>query len=121
MNRLVKDKKVKVSPKISGAKNGIRKILGLSSDAPSMRITKIIGYGTLLAILYISNSYLAESKAIEINNITKENKQLRSEYILIKSKVMYYASQSELTKRLASERIKEATVPPQKISRKQVK
>jgi len=121
MNRLVEDKKVKTSPKITGAKNWIRRILGLSSDAPSMGITKIISYGALLAIVYIFNSYLAESKAIEINKITKENKQLRSEYILVKSKVMYYASQSELTKRLASERIKEATVPPQKISKKEVK
>lgn len=121
MNRLIKDKKVKVSPRITGVKNGVRRILGLSSDAPSMGITKIIGYGTLLAILYIFNSYLAESKAIEINKITQENKQLRSEYILVKSKVMYYASQSELTKKLASECIKEATVPPQKISKKQVK
>jgi hypothetical protein len=82
---------------------------------------------TFIAILYIANSYYAEKKIIEIEKIKKEIKELRSESISNKSKLMICSRRSEVFKRIEPYGIKESVVPPRKIiaicdtSKKQLK
>lgn len=71
---------------------------------------------TLLAIVYIANSYNAEKTIIEIGKTKKELEELRFEYITTKSNLMFHSKQSEIAVRLAGSGIKESLVPPQKIN-----
>jgi len=69
----------------------------------------------LLAMLYISNNFIAQNKVKKIDNISKELKDLRDEHISTKSDLMFFTKQSELAKRLSEREIKEANTPPFKI------
>lgn len=69
----------------------------------------------ILALIYIGNNYVAQSKVKKIDSISKELKDLRDEHISIKSDLMYFTKRSELASRLKSRGIKEATEPPFKI------
>ena len=52
----------------------------------------------VLAVVYIFNGHHADKTIRKINNLTKEVKELKYEYIAVKSKVMYQSKQSELVK-----------------------
>ncbi|MCX6318518.1 MAG: FtsL-like putative cell division protein [Bacteroidetes bacterium] len=52
----------------------------------------------LLAVLYIYNGHYADKTIRQINRTTKEVKELRYEYIAVKSKVLLQGKQSELVK-----------------------
>jgi F0F1-type ATP synthase assembly protein I len=69
----------------------------------------------VLALIYIGNNFVAQSKVKKIDSISKELKDLRDEHISVKSDLMYFTKRSELAKRLKSRGIKEATKPPFKI------
>ena len=74
-----------------------------------------LGYLTVLAIVYISNTYYAEKTFRQIETIKVELKELRFQYISSKSELMYYGKQTEIAKRVLSAGIKETTIPPFKI------
>ena len=69
----------------------------------------------LLAIFYIANTYMAEKTIRDIGKVKNELKELRYEYITVKSELMFLCKQSQVTKSLESTDIKESTKPPQKI------
>lgn len=75
----------------------------------------VVLYATLLIVGYIANTYYAERKIIEIEKIKKEIKELRSENITMKSKLMNYSRQSEVIKHIEEYGIKESLFPPRKI------
>ncbi|MBD79266.1 MAG: hypothetical protein CL840_10125 [Crocinitomicaceae bacterium] len=71
----------------------------------------------LLALAYISNGFLAEQNIRNLNKVNNEIKELRSEYITLKSELMYKSKQSELAK-IIEERemgLLESFEPPKKI------
>ena len=68
-----------------------------------------------MAIAYIANGFYAEEKIRRLNSITNELKELRSEYITIKSDMMFMSKQSEVAKASEILGIKESVVPPGKI------
>ncbi|MCK4678796.1 MAG: hypothetical protein KAT48_11740 [Bacteroidales bacterium] len=72
-------------------------------------------YLTLLAIIYIANSYEAERIIIESDRIKKELKELRYEFITTETELTSISKQSEVAKRLYPTGIKESTTPPCKI------
>ena len=74
-----------------------------------------------IAILYIANGYQADDKIREVNRITNELKELRSEYISTKSDLMFVSKQSEVAKAVEPMGIKEPIVPPMKIETDSVK
>ncbi len=74
-----------------------------------------------IAILYIANGYQADDKIREVNKITNELKELRSEYISTKSDLMFVSKQSEVAKAAEPMGIKEPVVPPMKIETDSVK
>jgi len=72
-------------------------------------------FWALLAMLYIANGYYAEHTVKEINQLTNELKELRSEYITTKSDLMHLSKQSEVARLAEKIAIKESVVPPKKI------
>ncbi|MDO8999967.1 MAG: FtsL-like putative cell division protein [Bacteroidota bacterium] len=68
-----------------------------------------------IAILYIANGYYADDKIREVNKISNQLKELRSEYISTKSDLMFASKQSEVAKAAEKLGLKEPVVPPIKI------
>jgi hypothetical protein len=73
----------------------------------------------LIALVYISNGFMAEENVRELNRVNSELKELRSEYITIKSELMYKSKQSELAKIIREKGLglEESFEPPKKIVR----
>lgn len=67
---------------------------------------------TALAVLYIFNGHYADKTIRKINRTAKEVKELKYEYIAVKSKVMYQSKQSELVKVVEPLGLKELTLSP---------
>ena len=70
---------------------------------------------TILSLAYIANSYYAEKTVRDIDKISKELKELRSEYISGKSDLMYSSKQSNVALKAAHLGVKESLAPPRKI------
>ncbi len=70
-----------------------------------------------IALVYISNGFLAEENVRNLNGINREIKELRSEYITIKSELMYRSKQSEVVKIIREKELglEESIEPPKKI------
>ena len=66
----------------------------------------------MLAVAYIYNGHYADKTMRKINQTTKEVKELKYEYISVKSKVMYQSKQSELIKAVEPLGLKELTESP---------
>ena len=67
---------------------------------------------TLLAVIYIYNGHYADKTIGKINRTAKEVKELKYEFIAVKSKVMYQSKQSELVKVVEPLGLKELTKSP---------
>ncbi len=67
---------------------------------------------TALAVIYIYNGHLADKTIRDINRTAKEVKELKYEYISVKSKVMYQSKQSELIKAVEPLGLKELVESP---------
>lgn len=114
--------KVKVNPKKQVHKVFVRSAFDVINgnfltNKSSLKQAPFVLFLTVVALFYISNSYYAERKIRQINKINNELKELRSEYITSKSKLMFVSKQSEVAK-TAEEMgltIKESTSPPGKI------
>jgi hypothetical protein len=74
-----------------------------------------LGYLTVLAIVYISNTYYAEKTLQQIEKIKIELRELRFQYISSKSELMYCGKQTEIAKRVLPAGLKETKIPPFKI------
>jgi len=72
-------------------------------------------YLGLMAIFYIANGYYADDKVREENRTNNQLKELRSEYISVKSDLMFASKQSEVAKSAEALGLKEPVVPPTKI------
>lgn len=74
---------------------------------------------TLFLILiigfYIANTYNAERTIRSTAKIEKEVKELSSEYISMKSDLMFISNQSQVAQRVAALKLKEAKTPPHKL------
>jgi hypothetical protein len=70
---------------------------------------------TVLAIVYIGNTYYAEKTFKEIEHTKYELKELRYKFISTKSELMYQSRQSEISKRASVLGLKEVSLPPYKI------
>lgn len=86
----------------------------LSSDKTLKHLPFILFLG-LIAVFYIANGYYADDKIREVNKISNQLKELRSEYISTKSDLMFASKQSEVAKASEPVGLKEPVVPPTKI------
>lgn len=69
-------------------------------------------YLIIIGIVYITNGNIADKKIREINKLNKELKELRAQYIITKSELMFLSKQSEIAKRTEALGIKESTQQP---------
>lgn len=69
----------------------------------------------LIATAYIAYGYYADNTIREVNKISNNLKELRSEYIYTKSELMFASKQSEVAKAVEPIGLKEPIVPPIKI------
>lgn len=70
---------------------------------------------TFIGIMYIANGYYAEKTVRSLYKTTSDLKELRSEYITIKSDLNYLSKQSQVALATEGLGIKESVVPPSKI------
>ena len=70
---------------------------------------------TFLGICYIANGYYAEKTIREIYKTSRDLKELRSEYITIKSDLEVLKQQSQVALTIKSMGLKESTSPPKKL------
>lgn len=121
MNQL---KQMQKEPKrISGKQNKAAKTLlgfvngsifskeGVVGNLPFLLFLALVG------LVYIANGYLAEGAVRGVSKTTNELKEMRSEYITMKSDLMYVSKQSQIAKEIEEKQIgvKESYVPPKKI------
>jgi hypothetical protein len=85
------------------------------TNEKSLQHLPFILFLAFIAILYIANGYYADDKIREVNRISNQLKELRSEYISTKSELMFASKQSEVARSAAELGLKEPVVPPIKI------
>ena len=71
-----------------------------------------------IALVYIANSHLAEKKIRRINKLGREIKELKWEYLNVKSELMFRSKMSEVSKAVETLGLKPLSSPPQKIELK---
>ncbi len=93
---------------------GLAKIFGGSflSDDRTVQHIPFILFLALIAILYIANGYYADDKIREVNKLTNQIKELRTEYISSKSDLMFVSKQSQVAKAVDTLGLKEPVVAP---------
>ncbi|WP_346319098.1 FtsL-like putative cell division protein [Chitinophaga sp. YIM B06452] len=69
----------------------------------------------VIALVYIANSHLAEKKVRRINKLSREIKELKWEYLSVKSELMFRSKLSEVSKAVEQLGLKELSTPPQRI------
>lgn len=85
-----------------------------------IRMMPFVFFMTLLALVYISNSYYAEKTIREIDATGKEIKELRSEFISGQSELMMKSKQTEVLNAVAQMGLKQSLEPPKKIMIKSI-
>ena len=70
---------------------------------------------TFLGILYIANGYYAERTIRDLYKVGNQLKELRSEYITVKSDLNYKSKQSQVAQATEELGVLESTMPPTKI------
>jgi hypothetical protein len=117
MNQLKKSAEIKKETGTGKVARSLKDILNgnfLTSEKV-VSYLPFIFFLTFIAMVYIGNGYQAENTIRDINRISNELKELRSEYITTKSELMFRSKQSEVAKSLEMYGIKESVVPPKKI------
>ncbi len=72
-------------------------------------------FAAVLATAYIAYGYYADDTIRDVNKITNNLKELKSEFIYTKSELMFASKQSEVAKAAEPIGLKEPITPPLKI------
>jgi len=86
----------------------------LKSEQVSKNLPFVL-FCSFLTLLYIANAHTVEKRIRKINKLEYEMKDLRAEYITLKSELMYLSKQSEVAKRVEVAGLKELRSAPKKI------
>ncbi len=89
--------------------------LGIFSKESLVKSMPFFFFLMAIALLYIANSYEAERVIRQIDKTGKELKVLRTEYISVKSELMFTSKQSEVARMASSFGISESKTAPMKI------
>ena len=76
---------------------------------------RFILFCTLLAIIMIGSSHSAERKVHEIARLNDEVREMRSQFVDMRSNLMRLKMESTISRRMAGRGIKPSEVPPTKI------
>ncbi|MBL4669875.1 MAG: hypothetical protein JKY30_11525 [Flavobacteriales bacterium] len=117
MNTFKKESKSKKKKEASAFTKSMANIFSgnfLSKDNV-VGLLPFIFFLTFLGIMYIANGYYAQGIVRDLQKIGNEVKELRSEYITIKSDLNYKSKQSQVAQATESIGVYESTIPPTKI------
>lgn len=117
MNTFKKEKKPKKKKEASKVSKSLANIFSgnfLSKDSV-VGLLPFIFFLTFIGILYIANGYYAEKIVRDLHKIGNEVKELRSEYITIKSDLNFKSKQSQVAQATEHLEIYESIIPPNKI------
>jgi cell division protein FtsL len=90
-------------------------VFGLIEKDMLVKLMPFIFFLTGIALVYIANSYYAEKTIREIDMTAKDLKELRSEYISVKSDLISKSNQSQVANAVLPMGLKESRVAPKKI------
>ncbi len=76
---------------------------------------KFIIFLSLLALVMISSAHSADRKVHQIAKLNNEVKELRSEFVDMRSKLMKVKMESKVVAQMEKKGLKPSTNPPQKI------
>ncbi|HRD80430.1 MAG: hypothetical protein IAE84_14675 [Saprospiraceae bacterium] len=76
---------------------------------------KLLGFLSLLAIIYIANAHYAERNVRRIQILQKEIHELRWRYTSIQAEVMYNSRQSAMSEQLREQGLRPLRDQPKKI------
>ena len=117
MNRFKREEKPKVKREASKVSRSLANIFSgnfLSKDNV-VSFLPFIFFMTFMGILYIANGYYAEKVVRDLHKTGNDVKELRSEYITIKSELNYKSKQSQVAQATEAIEVYESTIPPTKI------
>ena len=117
MNTFKKEKKPKKKKEAAKVSRSLASIFSgniLSKDN-AVSLLPFIFFFTFIIILYIANGYYAEKVVRDLHKTSNDVKELRSEYITIKSDLNYKSKQSQVAQATEVIEIFESTIPPTKI------
>ena len=117
MNTFKKQEKPKVKKEAGKVSKSLANLFSgnfLSKDSV-VSFLPFIFFLTFMGILYIANGYYAEKVVRDLNKAGNDVKELRSEYITIKSDLNYKSKQSQVARATESIGVFESTIPPTKI------
>jgi hypothetical protein len=100
----------KVAKTISSFMSG-----GFLTSELTLKYLPFLLYIAFLGLCYIANGYYAQSRDRELDKLNSEIKELRSQYVIAKAKLMFLSKESEVVKSAAPMGIKEPLIPPDKI------
>jgi len=112
------DKNTSNSPETKRLIERMLDLMGISewvSYSNVVRNTLFIVFLVGLGVIHVANTHLAERSIRKMNKKEKELKELRWEYMTLKSNLMYERKQSELADKLIETGITELNEPPKKI------
>ena len=122
-NKIIEKKPIEEKPEVkSGKRNVVTRTVGsllsgsFLSKEQALRSLPFLLFLTVVALFYISNGYYAEEQIRKLNRLSNDLKELRSEFIISTSDVMFISKQSEVARRSAPLGIKESVEPPIKIT-----
>ncbi|MCE2772260.1 MAG: hypothetical protein LW750_02295 [Bacteroidetes bacterium] len=122
-NKIIEKKPIEEKPEVkSGKGNVVTRTVGsllsgsFLSKEQALRSLPFLLFLTVVALFYISNGYYAEEQIRKLNRLSNDLKELRSEFIISTSDVMFISKQSEVARCSAPLGIKESVEPPIKIT-----
>ncbi len=80
-------------------------------SAGTFKFLRFLLFLAFLAFIYIANNYNSETKIRQINKLKKDLKELRYEYIYVKTKLLQIEKQSQIAKKLTKSGIKKNNQP----------
>ena len=115
-----KEKKTRREKKANNG-NSVKKVMGVLGGSFLVREKFVKQFPfmvvvTILLMVLITNTYIAEEKNREIAETTKQLNDLQVEYIQLKSAIMQASKQSVLSKKLTGIGIKNPTEPVKRIN-----
>lgn len=100
---------IEKKPGLTGSSNGWKRWLNYQSVVKQVPFFLFL---TLLAVVYIYNGHYADKTIRSMNRTAKEVRELRYEYITVKSEVMFQSKSSELIKAVEPLGLKELVQSP---------
>ena len=84
-------------------------------DDDAVKNWGFIGFSVLLVLVMIASSHHAENKVYAIGDLDKKVKELRSEYVDLRSQLMKLKMESKVALKMTKRGLKSSDVPPKKI------